>query len=159
MKRFLPLLIFSLFCTSCDGIITQKKSSEEFLEEELKTINWNDVDTYPLFKGCNENDSKELQKKCFETLIHNHISKYLNQEQLISTVPISDTLMISIQLTAKSEVTILDIEGDSLTFSTFPELKQLLYESLYSLPQAAPALKRGVPVKTQFKMPLVIKTE
>lgn len=159
MKRFLPLLIFSLFCTSCDGIITQKKSSEEFLEEELKTINWNDVDTYPLFKGCNENDSKDIQKKCFEAFIHNHINGHINQEQLISTTPISDTLMISIQLTAKSKVTILDIEGDSLTFSTLPELKQLLFESLYSIPQAAPALKRGVPVNTQFTLPLVIITE
>jgi hypothetical protein len=159
MKRFLPLLIISLLCISCEGIITQKKSSEEFLEEELKTINWNDVDTYPLFEGCNENDSKELQKKCFETFIHIHINEHLNQEQLISAVPIFDTLKISIQLNANSELSVLGIEGDSLTFSTFPELKQRLSESLNSLPQAAPALKRGVPVNTQFTLPLVIKTE
>lgn len=159
MKCLLPLLIFTLLCTSCEGIITQKKTSEEFLEEELKTINWNDVDTYPLFEGCNENESKVMQKKCFETFIHNHINEYLNQELLITTVPISDTLKMVIQLTAKSEVTILGIEGDSLTFSIFPELKQLLSESLNSLPQAAPALKRGVPVNTQFTLPLVIKTE
>lgn len=148
-----------MLCISCEGLITQKKSSEEFLEEELKTINWNDVDTYPLFEGCNENDSKDLQKKCFETFIHNHINGHLNQEELISGVPIFDTLMISLQLTGKSQVSVLGIEGDSLTFSTFPELKQRLSESLNSLPQAAPALKRGVPVKTQFTLPLVIKTE
>jgi hypothetical protein len=148
-----------MLCISCEGIITQKKSSEEFLEEELKTINWNDVDTYPLFEGCNENDSKDLQKKCFETFIHNHINVHINQEQLISSVSISDTLLILLQLTAKSEVTIMDIKGDSLTFSTFPQLKQLLSESLNSLPKAVPALKRGVPVNTQFTLPLVIKTE
>jgi hypothetical protein len=159
MKRFLPILIFSLLCISCEGIITQKKSSEEFLEEELKTITWDDVDTYPLFEGCNENDSKGMQKKCFENFIHNHINRHLNQEQLISTTPISDTLMISLQLNANSELSVLGIEGDSLTFSTFPELKERLSESLNSLPRAAPALKRGVPVNTQFTLPLVIKTE
>jgi hypothetical protein len=159
MKRFLPVLIFSLLCISCEGLITQKKSSEDFLEEELKSITWDDVDTYPLFVGCNENDSKALQKKCFETFIHNHINGHLNQGHLVSTTPISDTLMILLQLTAKSEVTILDIKGDTLTFSAFPEIKKLLSESINSLPQAAPALKRGVPVKTQFTLPLVIKTE
>lgn len=159
MKCLLPLLIISMLSISCEGLITQKKSSEEFLEEELKTINWNDVDTYPLFKGCNENDSKDLQKNCFETFIHTHINQYLNQEQLISATPISDTLMIVLRLTTKSEVNILDIQGDALTFSTFPDLKQLLSESLNSLPKAAPALKRGVPVNTQFTLPLTIKTE
>mgnify|MGYP001433914551 CR=1 FL=1 len=159
MKRFLSLLIFSLLCISCEGIITQKKSSDEFLKEELKTITWDDVDTYPLFEGCNENEVKDLQKKCFETFLHNHLNSHLNQEPLISSFPIFDTLLVNLHLTATGEMDVLKIEGDSLTFSTFPELKNLLSESLNSLPKAAPALKRGVPVNTQFTLPLVIKTE
>jgi hypothetical protein len=159
MKRFLPVLIFSLLCISCEGLITQKKSSEEFLEEELKTITWDDVDTYPLFVGCNENDSKALQKKCFETFLHNHINRHLNQDPLISSFPVFDTLLVNLQLTATGEIDVIKIEGATFTFSTFPDLKSLLTESLNSLPKAAPALKRGVPVNTQFTLPLVIKTE
>lgn len=148
-----------MICISCEGIITQKKTSEEFLEKELKTINWNEVDTYPLFEGCNESDTKEHQKNCFENFIHNHINKTLHQEALISTVPISDVLEITLQFTAQSEVNVLEIKSDTITFQTFPELRTLLLESLQSLPQATPALKRGVPVNAQFILPLEIKTE
>lgn len=153
------LLFIALIFISCDGILTQKKSSEEFLQEELKTIHWNDVDTYPLFESCNESDTKENQKKCFENYIHNHINKSLHQEILISTVPVSDVIEITLQFTTKSEVNVLEIKGDTITFQTFPELRMLLLESLQSLPQATPALKRGIPVNAQFTLPVVVKSE
>lgn len=159
MKCLLQLLIISLISISCDGILTQKKSSEEFLHEELKTINWNDVDIYPLFVGCNESDPKDVQKNCFENFIHNHINKMLHQEVLISTAPISDVLEITLQITAQSHVNVMEIKGDTITFQTFPELRMLLVESLQSLPQATPAIKRGIPVNAQFILPLEIKTE
>lgn len=158
MKSCLLLFVTFIFF-SCEGIITQKKSSEEFLQEELKTIQWNEVDTYPLFEGCNESDTKENQKKCFENFIHNHINKSLHQEVLISTLPVSDVVEITLQFTAQSDVNVLEIKGDTITFQTFPELRMLLLESLQSLPQASAALKRGVPVNAQFTLPVIIKSE
>lgn len=159
MKRILPLLIFSLFCISCDGLITQKKSSEEFLKEELKTINWNEVDTYPLFPVCDESESKSNQQRCFETTLHNHLNELITKQELVSSVLIEDTLLIHLSISKNSEFIITKISGDSLTFDTFPELQNQLYESMTSLPKIEPALKRGVPVNTMFVLPLVIKTE
>jgi hypothetical protein len=159
MKRFLPLLIISLLCISCDGIITQKKSSEEFLEEELKTINWNEVDTYPLFPVCDESQSKINQQRCFEATLHNHLKSTIQNQELVSNILIEDTLLIHLSISKDSEFFITEISGDSLTFLTFPDLQNQLYESISLLSKVEPALKRGVPVNTMFVLPLVIKTE
>lgn len=159
MKRILPLLIFSLLCISCDGIITQKKTSEEYMEEELKTINWNEVDTYPLFPFCDESDPKTKQQSCFETTLHNHLKSIIQNQVLVSSILIEDTLLIHLSISKDSEFFITEISGDSLTFLTFPDLQNQLYESISLLSKVEPALKRGVPVNTVFVLPLVIKTE
>lgn len=159
MKRFLPVLILSLLCFACEGVITQKKSSEEFLEEELKTITWDDVDTYPLFPECDESESKINQQLCFETSLHNHLKSFIYNQDLVSNLLIHDTLLIHLSISKDSEFFISEIIGDSLTFDTFPELQNQLYESISLLPRVEPALKRSVPVNTQFVLPLVIKTE
>lgn len=159
MKHFLLLLAFSLSFISCDGIITQKKTSDEFLEEEIKSINWNEVDTYPLFPNCNETETKSNQRLCFESTLHNHVNTYINSQELISNTVIADTLFINLSILKESEFVITKIEGDTLTFSTFPELQGQLYESISTLPTVQPALKRGVPVNTMFVLPLILKTE
>lgn len=159
MKSGILLLILSFLLISCDNFLTPKKTSEEFLEEELKTINWNEVDTYPLFPNCDESDAKEQQKNCFESTLHKHINTYIQNEELISNKAVFDTLLINIEISGKSEVTISGIEGDSLTFEIFPELREHLYESIKTLPKTEPALKRGMPIKTAFILPLILKSE
>lgn len=159
MKSGILLFILSFLLISCDTFLTPKKTSDEFLEEELKTINWKEVDTYPLFPTCDENETKEEQKHCFESTLHTHINTYIQKEELSSNKPVYDTLLINIEISASSEVTITGIEGDSLTFATFPELREHLYQSIQPLPKIEPALKRGVPVKTAFILPLILTSE
>lgn len=159
MKSCVFLLFLVVLTSSCDSVLNQKKTSQEFLEEELKTINWTEVDTYPLFPDCDESEPKISQQRCFETTLHNHLKKFINNQDLVSSVEINDTLLIHLIISKESEVVITEISGDSLTFETFPELQNHLYKSIASLPKIEPALKRGVPVNTMFVLPLVIKTD
>ncbi|MEX2380404.1 MAG: hypothetical protein WD530_06655 [Vicingaceae bacterium] len=159
MKRCVFLLFLAVLWSSCDTFLNQKKTSEEFLEEELKTITWDEVDTYPLFPDCDERESKTTQQRCFETTLHKHLNSFIKNQELVSNEVIDDTLLIQLSISKESEVVITEISGDSLTFETFPELQDQLYKSIASLPKIEPALKRGVPVNTMFVLPLVIKTE
>lgn len=159
MKKGSLILLLIFIFSSCDRFLTPKKTSEEFLEDELKTITWDEVDTYPLFSNCDENDSKTEQKTCFETTLHKHILEFIQNEEFISNETIFDTLFIHFEITNTSQVNIIEIEGDSLTFATFPELQSQLIESIKTLERVAPALKRGVPVNTQFTVPLLVQTE
>ncbi len=40
-----------------------------------------------------------------------------------------------------------------------PKLEQWIHEAAKQLPQAKAATKQGVPVKTKFKIPVVLKVE
>jgi len=159
MKSCVFLLFFVVLSGSCDSVLNQKKTSQEFLEEELKTINWTEVDTYPLFPECDESEPKINQQRCFETTLHNYLKGFIINQEYVSSIEIDDTLLIHLSISKDSDIFITEISGDSLTFDSFPELQNHLYESISALPKMAPALKRGIPVNTAFVLPLVIKTE
>jgi len=47
---------------------------------------------------------------------------------------------------------------DSLLKNDFPNLETLIHSSIESLKPLAPAYKRGIPVKTRFTLPVIVKT-
>ena len=55
--------IFSLFllvlASSCQFFETEKISTETFYEEEIKAIDWKDVDQYPVFTECSDFSEKK----------------------------------------------------------------------------------------------------
>ena len=146
-------------CTSCKYFETEKISSEEFLEEELKSITWNEVDTYPHFPECTESLEKSAQKECFESTLLNHIQAQLLQKELISTEALHDTVFMTIHIDNTGEITLTETRGDSITFAELPDLKRWLEESVAMLPHTQAALKRGIPINTRFTLPLVVKTD
>ncbi len=159
MKIGFLLLILFAFATSCKYFNTEKISSEEFLEEGLKSIKWNEVDTYPNFPNCEESLEKIEQKTCFETTLITHFHNQLLQKDLISTGAILDTVVMTLKVSNNGKITLTEIAGDSITFAKLPHLKLWLQESVITLPLTQAALKRGIPVNTQFTLPLVLKTE
>jgi hypothetical protein len=48
---------------------------------------------------------------------------------------------------------------DSVLSNQLPLLENKLIEGLDSFQPIAPAYKRGIPVKTSFKLPIIIKTD
>src|SRR5690554_7083907 len=72
MKYFYLLLIGCLM-SSCDFFQMEKRTSSDLiLEEELHTINWQEVDAYPVFQNCKEiTDSDPLE--CFTQALHNKV--------------------------------------------------------------------------------------
>lgn len=158
MKTFV-LYIMLCFCVSCNFFETEKITSEEFYQEELQSIDWNEIDTYPLFKNCDESQSKISQKDCFETTLSKHVTEFLQQKEIVSTTPISENIFIGIVVNQEGKIYAESIVADSLVTSQLPDLEAWLTESVESLPPAEPALKRGIPVKTRFLLPVLIQTE
>lgn len=158
MKKIL-LLISLAVLTSCDYFETRKISSEEVLEQETKSLNWKEVDEYPAFEHCK--NIKELAKarKCFENTVADSIYAQLTKQQPVVTEPINDTLMLYLEITKAGKPMVDSIAADSSTLRQLPEIKLWLRQSVDSLPKIYPASKRGIPVSTKFKMPIVVKAE
>ncbi len=152
MKRLILIAILVVL-TSCDYFNKKKIDTKEILEEELKSINWNDVDEYPTFSIC---DSSANKKTCFEDVLRNRLNKNLSKQNIIVTEDVSDTILLKIYIDNKGNFSIKDIVSSEMTKAQIPQLDSLLRHSFDSLPKIYPAIKRSQQVATEFNLPVVV---
>ncbi|HER40609.1 MAG TPA: hypothetical protein ENO10_05260 [Salinimicrobium catena] len=158
MKKTL-LFLFLVAFTSCEYFEKKKISSEEILSEETRELNWQEVDQYPAFEECRELMESNAAKACFGNKVANYFYARLEAKQPVVTEAIDDTLYLYLRISEKGIPAIDSMEVDSLVVQQLPEIRTWLEQSVDSLPKIYPASKRGIPVVTKFKMPIVIKAE
>ncbi|HET8753652.1 MAG TPA: hypothetical protein VFM59_04755 [Salinimicrobium sp.] len=158
MKKVLLLLFISFFF-ACNNFETKKVTSEEILSQETQQLNWHEVDQYPAFEECKDIMEVEAAKTCFGNKIASYIYARLDQKKPVVTDALHDTLLLNLNISEKGIPSIDSVEIDSVTAHHLPKLRQWLQESIDSLPPIFPASKRGIPVSTKFKMPIVITAE
>jgi len=159
MKYAIAIIGSLCVFASCQYFSTEKISSESIYEEELKSINWTDVDTFPAFPGCDDLIAQEAQKNCFQKTITQSLEHQLSQQQVVAHQSIWDTVWLKMEVDPNGRIGLLDLAMDSLTLVKIPEIQRIFQESLEALPKPAPAYKRGVPVRAQFTLPVVIRSE
>ena len=159
MKYPLLILFLLVLTSSCQFFETEKISSESFYEEDLKTIDWNDIDQYPTFSSCKEFTDKAEQKTCFVNAISSHIYQSIEDRKLTAIHRFHDTIEIDFSVSKTGQLQILKIKMDSLLDVQLPGLKDLIPKSIDSISIDAPAYKRGIPVNTTFTLPIVFKTD
>ncbi|WP_223032701.1 hypothetical protein [Hanstruepera marina] len=155
--RQIALALFFTMVTSCNYFDVKKTSSEEILEEELKTFNWSEVDIYPTFSSCDNEKSEEAKKLCFQNILRQAIYKNIKSDTIVVSEYLKDTILIKFQISERGELSVVEMDVDSLTLKEIPNLKALLQNSLDSLPEIYPAIKRRQKVKTAFVLPVVIQ--
>ncbi len=157
MKHLFYLALLMLL-SSCQFFETEKISSEEFYEEDMKAIDWENVDQYPAFAKCESLTEKWEKKHCFEETLQEYVAKSLRSKKMSTHTEIHDTVLLEFSINKTGEISILNITMDSTLVRQLPSLEQWLAESIDSLPNLEPANKQGVPVETQFTFPVVITT-
>lgn len=158
-KKSLAILLVILCGTSCDYFRKPVPSKDELLEKELKTINWNQVDQYPSISECENITDKDQRQQCFFEYLTSVIQQKLSQDTLPFQGVNLDTIIVKV--TVFPDATI-DFEPqfpkDSVAYDKI-KIDSLLTENLKNFPRINPALKRGIPVKTQFILPVILKQE
>ena len=157
--RTLFLLIFLISATSCQYFDTEKISAETFYEEEIKTIDWNEIDSYPVFQECENALDKEEKRLCFENELTARIAQSLSRESLIAIHTLQDTLWVDFTISETALISVNEVKTDSLIHLEFPKLQEKVTQKIDSIVLKAPAYKRGIPVRTRFNLPIVISTE
>lgn len=156
MKRLIFYFII-INLLSCDYFDKKKVYTEDILEDQLQTFNWNDVDEYPSFDSCESTSGKENKKTCFENTLRSILNQNLAKHQILVSEDVNDTVRLKITIDNQGKFTIHDIISADITRTHIPELYSLLRQSLDSLPKIYPAIKRSQHVKTQFELPVIIK--
>ena len=155
MRKFWVILMV-LGATSCDFFISKDRKTEELVNKELQEIDWNEVDNYPLFENCDETLTKTGQRTCFETEFIKHCSKTLRVFEFVIDSDINPAVRVDFLVDEKGKITVIDIRKDSAIDAQMPEFDGIIAQSLKALPPLAPALKRGIPVKVKFRIPIIL---
>ncbi len=158
-KQLVAFLLLFIFATSCDYYRKPVPSKEVLLEKELKAIDWNEVDEYPSIIECDNIEDKTQRQQCFFEYLTALIQQKLSQDTLPFPGIEIDTILVKV--TVFPDATI-DFEPqfsqDSVAYDRI-KIDSLLTEKLKDFPRINPALKRGIPVKTQFILPVILKQE
>jgi hypothetical protein len=158
MKHILLLVLIMLFA-SCEEFQTRKISSEEIFSEESRELNWQEVDQYPAFEECRDIIDGRAAKTCFGNKVSRYFYARLEEKRPVVTQTLDDTLYLYLKISEKGIPAIDSMEIDSLILQELPQIELWLKQSVDSLPKVYPATKRGIPVASTFRMPIVIKAE
>ena len=151
--RILSLFLLILVGTSCDFFNLNKKSQ---LQEVDTIINFSSVDSSPTFESCKEFIEKEAKRNCFRKTIYTHVSKSLAKHTFKVRKPINEVIKVDVIIDSKGNATVLRVVSSDLIKVSIKGLDSLVGVSVADLPKLFPATKRGIPVTTQYQIPIQI---
>ncbi len=158
MKKAIALFLVSL-CFSCQYFEKKVPNEKELLEKQLKEINWNEVDEYPSVADCEKLTDETQRKQCFFEFLTTTIQQKLAVDTLSTLFPKLDTIEVKVTVFPNSTMECEpQFPKDSVAYDTI-KIDSILRIRLVNFPKVNPAIKRGIPVKTKFVLPVIIKTE
>lgn len=157
MKFYINYILFLIFF-SCDFVSNKELIVEELVSNDLKTFNWNDVDTYPRFQNCDTIINKESNFNCFVNTITSKLQANLINNSVVVNSSISDTLIVNFNVTNKGDIVLSELSNESVISELNVLIDSIFKLTVSDLPKLYPAIKRGQPVKTKFVLPVLIST-
>jgi len=145
--------------SSCQYFEKQVPSEKELLQKELKSINWKEVDEYPSLVDCESLTDKKQQQQCFFERLTQLIQEKLSVDTLAALYPELDTIEVKVTVFPNATLQFEpQFPKDSVAYDTI-KIDSILRARLVGFPKVNPAIKRGIPVKTQFILPVILKVE
>jgi hypothetical protein len=159
VKKISAAVVLLFFC-SCQYFEKQIPSEKELLNKKLKEINWDEVDEYPSIIECDSLTNTDLRKQCFFQTLTTSIQQKLTSDTALKMLyPTHDSITLKITVLPNSKIQFKpQFQKDSIAFDRL-KIDSLLNSRLIDLPKINPAIKRGIPVKTQFFLPINLKVK
>ena len=156
MRNSIPLLFLILLSiSSCQYLNRQVPDQNELLQKELKNINWNQVDELPNFASCDSVADKTQKNQCFFDYLTQLIQQKLSSDTLTVLYPQLDTINVKVTVLADATFQFEPQLNDTLSYDS-NKIDSIIKTRLVDFPKVNPAIKRGIPVKTQFVLPVIL---
>ncbi len=134
-------------------------NEQELLDKQMREINWNEVDEYPSVADCEKLTDANQRKQCFFEFLTAEIQQKLSIDTLSTLFPKLDTIEVKVTVLPNATMEFQpQFPKDSVAYDTI-KIDSILRVRLVGFPKVNPAIKRGIPVKTQFVLPVIIKSE
>jgi hypothetical protein len=156
MRNSIPFLFLILLSiSSCQYLNRQVPDQNELLQKELKNINWNQVDELPNFTSCDSVADKTQKNQCFFDYLTQLIQQKLSSDTLTVLYPQLDTINVKVTVLADATFQFEPQLNDTLSYDAI-KIDSIIKTRLVDFPKVNPAIKRGIPVKTQFVLPVIL---
>ncbi len=152
------VIILSLLISlqSCQFLEKKVPNEKVLLEQELKKINWDQVDEYPSFAECDSLNEEANQQSCFFETLSFQLHSKLKDDSIAKLFPQLDSIQVKVTISSNSNLNFEPIISDSIAYNK-PQLDSLFQLRLTDFPKINPAIKRGVPVNSTFEIPVVLQ--
>lgn len=159
MNKLTLFVFLSIVMTSCQWTAKKLPDENRLLKEEIDKIDWTKVDSYPSVEQCDSLFDETERKKCFFEFITQNLQEELSLDTLIGRFEQLDTLkvLVIVQTDSRIQLELYDFP-DSLKTQTM-SIDSLLKVKERNFPVVQPAIKRGLPVKSQFLVPLILNPQ
>ena len=152
--RAIILCVFIICCTSCNKLSFSKSVKINPIDT---VVDFSSVDVSPSFKVCDFIINKSKKTNCFRTTIHKKIGAELTKHLFTIKDSISEIVFVNLIINAKGGIVLEDIQAPENIKKELPALDSLLKVSVEKLPVIYPAIKRGIPVTTKYRLPIRIQ--
>ena len=155
------IIIFCFLSISCEFYfqIDKKITVDEFINEELKSLNWNDVDQYPVFENCLEINNVKNKNNCFVETITSSFRENLKTNNLVLNRTLIDTVRMFLKVNKIGKISIENMTISEQNNKYREVITKSFENTVSSLPKLYPAIKRGQAVDVRFNIPIIISTE
>ena len=127
--------------------------------KELKKINWSEVDEFPSTNSCDSLVDKEARKQCFFDYLTQTIQEKLATDTIRILYPDLDTIQVKITVFPDSRLKFEPyFPKQNMAYDTV-KIDSIIQTKLADFPTIEPAIKRGIKVKSQFVLPVILRTE
>lgn len=157
MGKIFLFILLSTILTSCQWNTKNIPNEQTLYQEEFKKIDWKKVDTYPSIDQCDSLIDEIAQHNCFFEFISNNLQTKLNVDTLEGKFESLDTLKIVVTIEADAKTSFQLYQYPDSLKSKIQVVDSILKIKDTDFPIIHPATKRGIPVKTQFVIPVVVK--
>ena len=147
------LLFFS--CKKVDSFFISFLDNPSTKEEP---IDFSTIDFYPIFQECNNIVTLKMSEICFEEHLYQKINQQIEKLNLNCNTTLADTVYIKFSVNTQGAFKCHAINVHENLSNNFPNLNTEIENIFEQLPKVEPALKRGIPVLSQFTIPLLITT-
>ena len=151
--RLILFLILITAATSCDKLAFTKSDDNNQLDT---IVDFTTVDFYPSFKACDTLIDKNTKADCFRNTIHQKIGAELQKYSFIIKDSIDEIIYVDLIINANGEVLFDELESSDSIKKQLPELDSIIKISVQRMDKIYPAVKRGIPVTSKYKLPIRI---
>lgn len=159
MKKSITLLVLLICFQSCQYFDKKVPNKDELLQQELEKINWAEVDEFPSISACDSIIDKPTRKQCFFDYMSHKIQEKLATDTLKIFYPNLDTIQVKITIFPDAKLKFEPyFPKDNMDYDTV-KIDSIMQAKLADFPMVEPAIKRGIKVKSQFVIPVILKSE